>query len=188
VSLNGIPTGIHARGKRSLERIRGALLLGLRLALGLLLGLGRLLSRLLLSLRLGRPLLPSAGDCAHGGANGRSFSGIAGYRAYRSASRGASRSTLDSSTLAHVLLGLLRRLLLGGLLLLRTWTCSRRSLWIDTRVLPCRTIAIALVLELLVGILLVPGISEHADTLRGGPRGRSLGCGTRDRPSDRQKH
>src|SRR5438132_10035356 len=98
-SLNGIPTGVHARRKRSLKRIHGALLFGLHLGLCLLLSLGGLLGRLLLSFLLGRPLPASAGNRAHGGTDGCPFSSIAGVRANSSTSCGPARRTLHRSPL-----------------------------------------------------------------------------------------
>jgi hypothetical protein len=165
-------------------------MLGLRLGLGLLLGLGCLLRCLLLSILLGHPLLASAAYRSHGGANGRAFSSIAGDRPDCGTSDSAPGGTLHRSTFAHVLLGLLRSLLLGGLLLLRTRTCRSRSLRIDTAVLLCRTIAIALVLELLVGILLALRIDKHADTLCGRPRWcwSTLSDGTAYHPCDQYDH
>ena len=120
------------------------------LGLSLLLGLGCLLSCLFLRLVVLFPLFTSAGHRAHSGADSCSFSRIAGHRADSGASGGTSGSTLHGPAFADSLPGLLRRLLLGGLLLLGARPCRWRSLGVDATVLHRRTIAIALVLELLV--------------------------------------
>ena len=58
--LHRISLGVHASREGAFEGVQGGLVLTLRLRLSLLLALSSFLRRLLLSLSLGRPLVPSA--------------------------------------------------------------------------------------------------------------------------------
>ena len=135
------------------------------LRLCLLLRLRRLLSGLLLGGFCGFLLCTSSGNSSSSRANCGAFPGIACDCTDCCSACCASSSTFYSSALRRLFPRLFCRLLLLCFLLFGVGLLRCSTLRIKAALLFRRAIALVFILELLVGILLILRISEHADAL-----------------------
>jgi hypothetical protein len=175
--LHGVAACVHAGGEAAFEG--GDLLVvgGLVLAVGLLLLGGGGLRALLLRLFIRRALATASAYGADGGAEGCALARVAADGAQHGSAGCAAGGSAHAATLR---LGRFGCTLLRGCLLLRGGgTCGGSGLGIDARLLLHGVVASGFVDELLVARLIVLGIDEHADLLRGGEGGH--GCGGRCR-------